>query len=481
MENDYRHDLSQTDRERVELVTKPTTDWANAERFERLSAGATTHTSGDRLAFSLPTTNISFEAREDFHLGEALFDKLWVSSPSSTLASDGLGPLFNARSCAACHINGGRGHPPAAYENDHTSFVVRLARGPASDDEKASLRELHRLVLPDEVYGAQLQDRAVHGLNREGSVKVSYIETPFTFPDGTVTMLRRPNYTVTSLAYGEIGSSTTISPRIAPPMIGLGLIDAIHQSDILSLADPYDVDGDGISGKPSLVRNEGGEIDLGRFGWKAEQPDLKSQTASAFAFDIGISTTRFPLHRGDCTPLQLSCAARPTGVQHRLGDVEAPDPILDLVTFYSANIAVPARRDVSSSTVLEGKRHFYTAGCVACHTPKFVTSRDASQPEHRFQLIWPYSDLLLHDMGEGLADGQQVGVATGREWRTPPLWGIGLTKTVGGKAFYLHDGRARTLTEAILWHGGEAKASRDAFAALAAEERASVIRFLESL
>jgi CxxC motif-containing protein (DUF1111 family) len=188
-----------------------------------------------------------------------------------------------------------------------------------------------------------------------------------------------------------------------------------------------------------------------------------------------------PLHQGDCTLAQTACLKRPNGVQTRLGDAEAPPPVMDLVTFYAENLAVPARRKASFAETLNGKRVFYETGCTRCHQPKFVTRRDAGNKAHAFQLIWPYSDFLLHDMGEGLADGQAVGVATGREWRTPPLWGIGLTKTVNGHTFFLHDGRARNLTEAILWHGGEAQAARDRFAALEKQDRDALLTFLESL
>jgi CxxC motif-containing protein (DUF1111 family) len=173
--------------------------------------------------------------------------------------------------------------------------------------------------------------------------------------------------------------------------------------------------------------------------------------------------------------------ALPTGVQARLGPVEAPDPVLGLVTFYSANLAVPPRRKASFPQTLKGKQLFYATGCPACHVPKYVTRRDAPHKELAFQLIWPYSDFLLHDMGDGLADGQQVGVASGREWRTPPLWGIGLTGTVSGHTFLLHDGRARNFTEAILWHGGEAEKARNAFAALSKDDRNALLSFLESL
>jgi len=220
---------------------------------------------------------------------------------------------------------------------------------------------------------------------------------------------------------------------------------------------------------------------LGRFGWKAQNASVRRQSAEAFAGDIGISSPDVPKSHGDCTAAQTACLAMPDGVQQRLGNTEAPDPVLDLVTFYAENLAVPARRKASFAGTLAGKKVFYETGCTACHNPKFVTRRDARDKALSFQLIWPYSDLLLHDMGEDLADGQQVGVAGGREWRTAPLWGIGLTETVSGHTYFLHDGRARSLTEAILWHGGEAEASRDRFADLEKKERDALLTFLESL
>ncbi|MEM0900051.1 MAG: di-heme oxidoredictase family protein [Pseudomonadota bacterium] len=480
---DVRDDLSASDLTRVLQVTASTSDFSQPERFETMSGGATTHRGqADHLSFSIASQNLSFEAREDFHLGEALFDKLWVSTPASTLASDGLGPLFNARSCAACHIDGGRGHPPnIAADHDHTSFVTRLARPVETEAERVEVANLNMLSLPDPVYGHQLQDRAVPGLVKEGKIDISYEEISVSLADGTIVNLRKPTYSVVGKGYGKLGQTTTVSPRVAPAIPGLGLIEAIHEADILALADPTDRDGNGISGRPALARGENGEITLGRFGWKAEHPTLDTQNAAAFANDIGISTDILPAHRGDCTEAQLDCMAKPTGVQYAFGESEAPGPILDLVTFYTGNIAVPARRDVGGSDVLRGKELFYTSGCASCHTPKFVTSRDAENPEHRFQLIWPYSDFLLHDMGEALADDQPIGVANGREWRTPPLWGIGLTEMISGHTYFLHDGRARNLNEAILWHGGEAQASRDEFAAMEKQDRDALLRFLESL
>jgi CxxC motif-containing protein (DUF1111 family) len=476
-----RDDLSGKDRKRVEAVTQPTQDFSRPENFEIMQGGAGTSTKiVSRDAFSHFNQNLTFEEEEQFKLGNALFRKLWVSSPASTKASDGLGPLFNARACQSCHLKDGRGHPPEG-DADATSMFLRLSRTASTDQERADLENFLLSNHPDPTYGGQLQDLAVPGLKAEGHMRISYEEQEVWLGDGTVVRLRKPSYSVSDLAYGPLHPDTTLSPRIAPPMIGMGLIEAIHPSDFLASADPGDADGDGISGEVSLVRDLDGNLSIGRFGWKAQNPTVRKQSAGAFAGDIGISTPDVPNHNGDCTEAQADCLDMPNGVEASLGDTEAPDPVLDLVTFYSENLAVPARRDVDDPSVLAGKKVFHDLGCASCHRPKYVTSRDAENPAHRFQLIWPYSDFLLHDMGEGLADGQRVGQADGREWRTAPLWGIGLTETVSGHTFFLHDGRARNLTEAVLWHGGEAGAARDGFAALEPADRQALISFLESL
>lgn len=477
-----RNDLTPKDAARVAAVTKPAEDFSKAEAFELMQGGAGTSNHGvNQDAFSQFSTNITFAEEQDFKLGNALFRKLWVSSPSSTQASDGLGPLYNARACQSCHLKDGRGHPPEG-DRDQTSMFLRLARPAATAEEKAKLERLEITSLPDPVYGGQLQDQAVPGLSAEGRMVITYSEEAVTLSGGETVILRRPSYSVSDLNYGPLDPTTVLSPRIANPMIGLGLIEAIAEEDIRALADPDDLDGDGISGRAARARdNRTGDIKLGRFGWKAQNASVRDQSSSAFAGDIGISTPDDPRHFGDCTETQTACFETATGVQLRLGDTEGPAPVLDLVTFYAENLAVPKRRDVDDAEVLRGKEIFYASGCIACHRPKFVTSRKAEYKAQAFQLIWPYSDFLLHDMGEGLADGQAVGDATGREWRTPPLWGIGLTQVVSGHSFFLHDGRARNLTEAILWHGGEAEAARNAFAAANPEDRKALITFLESL
>ncbi|MEZ5841234.1 MAG: di-heme oxidoredictase family protein [Hyphomicrobiales bacterium] len=478
-----RGDLAGKDLARVRAVTAPTKDFGKAEPFEQMPAGAATSMKlVNRDAFSQPLANIGFAGERDFKIGNGFFKKIWVPAPSSTKGSDGLGPLFNARSCQGCHLKDGRGHPPEGPEDGAVSMFLRLSVPPRTDEERAALADKRLLRIPEPTYGGQLQDLAVTGLVAEGQMRITYEETPVEMNGGETASLRKPAYSVSDLGFGPMDPDVMLSPRVAPQMIGLGLAEAIHPADILALADPEDANGDGISGRPSIVRAErGGELVLGRFGWKASTPSIEAQSADAFAGDIGISTPLVPQDHGDCTDRQTACLALPGGVQTHLGASEAPDPVLPLVTFYSRNLAVPMRRDIDDPKVLAGKQLFYDTGCSTCHQPKFVTRRDAPEPAHRFQLIWPYSDFLLHDMGEGLADGRPVGDASGSEWRTAPLWGIGLTGTVSGHSYFLHDGRARNLLEAILWHGGEARMQRDAVIAMEPEERAALIRFLESL
>jgi CxxC motif-containing protein (DUF1111 family) len=478
-----RGDLTPEDLARVIAVTRPAADFSKPEASENRPAGkGTTQFAPNANSFSHFLDNLSFEQEEQFKLGNALFRKIWVSSPSSTQASDGLGPLFNARGCQSCHIKDGRGHPPFAGEDESASMFLRLSVPPGETDERLAMDGVIAGEVGDPVYGTQLQDFAVPGLRAEGRMVIDYVEVPVTLGDGSVVSLRQPHYSVVDLGYGPLADDVMISPRVANPMIGLGLIEQIPAEDILALADADDLDGDGISGRANWTIDPDSEtLMLGRFGWKAGMPTIRSQSAAAFAGDLGISTPLDDLPHGDCTENQPECLALPSGEQMRLGASEAPDPVLDLVTFYAQTLGVPQRRDVGDAKVLAGKAAFYEAGCASCHVPKFVTSRDAENPAHRFQLIWPYSDLLLHDMGEGLADHRPEGQASGTEWRTPPLWGIGLTETVSGHSFFLHDGRARNLTEAILWHGGEAQAARDAFAGMSQATRDNLLAFLGSL
>lgn len=469
---------------RVAEVTAWTGGFLTSEPFEALPGGAATGPSAqDMNAFSHPSANLTGPGEMDFHLGNALFRKLWVASPASTLGSDGLGPLYNARSCENCHLRDGRGHPPEGPEDSRVSMVMRLSV-PGGDGSGPQAIADWLTTLDEPAYGGQLQDFAAPGQAAEGRWSVSYSDVPVTLADGTVVTLRAPEYALSDLAFGPLAEGAMLSPRVAPPMIGLGLLEAIPAADILAHADPEDRDGDGISGRPAVVISpETGAPMLGRFGWKGGAASLRDQSAAAFAMDMGLSTDLHPVPWGDCTEAQAACRAAPDGQEPGIRDgLEVDRESLDLVTFYARNLAVPGRADAGEAEVLRGKAAFYGAGCPACHVPKFVTARLEGEPERSFQLIWPYSDLLLHDMGPGLADNRPEGRATGQEWRTPPLWGLGSTAAVGGgKATYLHDGRARDLSEAILWHGGEASAARDAFAAMPAPDRQALITFLESL
>jgi CxxC motif-containing protein (DUF1111 family) len=261
------------------------------------------------------------------------------------------------------------------------------------------------------------------------------------------------------------------------------LLEAIPAADILARVDENDADSDGISGRAAIVvSTEFGVPMLGRFGYKGGAATVRDQSAGAFAGDMGLSTPLNPDPWGDCTKAQNACRAAPHGQEPDVRDgLEVDAESLDLVTFYARNLGVPERRNVDDPQVLRGKAVFHTAQCAACHVPKYVTNRLDGQPEQSFQLIWPYTDLLLHDMGPGLADNRPEGRATGQEWKTPPLWGIGLTEQVSGHTRFLHDGRARSLLEAILWHGGEAQGARDAVVALPKPDRAALLAFLNSL
>jgi CxxC motif-containing protein (DUF1111 family) len=435
-------------------------------------------------AFSNSSGNMPFRKELDFKVGNGIFRKLWVSAPASTSSSDGLGPLYNARSCQRCHLKDGRGHPPEANfpDDDATSMFLRLSIPPKTQEQRQLLAARKINVIPEPTYGGQLQDFAIQGHDAEGKMHIEYADQPFVFPDGGKVMLRKPAYSVVRLAYGPLHPEAMLSPRVSPQMIGLGLLEAVPEAQIRALADPDDKDGDGISGRPNeMWSKDKNRLVLGRFGWKAGNPTVKAQSAGAFEGDIGISN---PLARnawGDCTVKQSRCRKAPNGSSAKLGNVEAGEKFLNLVTFYAQNLAVPRRRNPDSPDVLAGKKLFYEVGCVQCHQPKFKTGALEGQPHLSGQLIWPYTDMLLHDMGEGLSDNRPEGVASGREWRTAPLWGIGLTPIVNGHSFYLHDGRARSLTEAILWHDGEAKGPRDAFAGLAKEDRERLVAFVNSL
>ncbi|WP_332766380.1 di-heme oxidoredictase family protein [Pseudomonas koreensis] len=450
--------------------------FTQAEPGEARSGGAATVRKSDQNAFSLPSANLPPSRRVDFSVGNSFFRSPWVIAPSTTTARDGLGPLFNTNACQNCHIKDGRGHPPAPDATNAVSMLVRLS----IPDAPPYARVIEQLgVVPEPVYGGQFQDMAVPGVAPEGKVRVDYTPVPVRFADGTEVELRKPVLQITQLGYGPMHPDTRLSARVAPPMIGLGLLEAIPEEAILANAATQAKDNRGIKGRPNRVwDDELQKTVIGRFGWKAGQPNLNQQNVHAFSGDMGLTTSLRPFD--DCTEAQTACKQAPNG-KGPDGEPEVSDNILRLVLFYSRNLAVPARRGVNDAEVLAGKNLFFQAGCQSCHTPKYTTAANAAEPELANQLIRPYSDLLLHDMGDGLADNRTEFQASGRDWRTPPLWGIGLTQAVSGHTQFLHDGRARNLLEAVLWHGGEAQAAQQQVLSFNAEQRAALLAFLNSL
>lgn len=438
-----------------------------------LSGGDTTvHAKGSN-AFSLPAANLSFEGRLDFSVGNSFFRNPWIPAPATTTARDGLGPLFNTNACQNCHIKDGRGHLPEHDTDVTVSMLVRLSIPPAADTP-AEQFERHGLV-PEPTYGGQFQDASLPGTQPEGRIRIGFREQTRTLANGRTVDLREPVLTLTDLNHGPLAERLRTSIRVAPAMIGLGLLEAVPETDILAWEDPNDSDGDGISGRANWVWDEAiAHTRLGRFGWKAGQPNLRQQNAAAFNGDMGLTSGLFPAE--NCSALQRVCDEYPDG-----GTPEVREELLDTVTFYSAHLAVPAQRDARNPQVKRGQALFTEAGCAGCHRPSFTTGNAPGRPALAHQQIHPFTDLLLHDMGPGLADEHSEFRAKGREWRTPPLWGIGLVPEVNGHQQLLHDGRARNVLEAILWHGGEAEASRQYVEALTEAELNALLAFVNSL
>lgn len=439
----------------------------NTYSSEQFPAGAGTTLDFSVNAFSHPMSGTRGMLRRHFQVGNSFFKGAWVTTPSSTPLRDGLGPIFNATSCTACHLLDGRG------------------RGLPDSDGGADISLLFRLKTIDEngkthphpTYGNQFQPHSIEGVKGEGEVFVKFETIIGQFADGETYELKKPNYIFRKLNAGNLGANTLISPRVGPQMIGLGLLENINAEDILAGADPKDLDKDGISGRANIIYSIVEQRNmLGRFGWKAARPTLLEQNAAAFNGDIGITSTIFP--EEECTYVQADCMTNKT-------QDDISDEILERVTLYTQLLSVPARRNFKSTSVQNGKKIFKQINCLACHKASFVTGNNSKYEILNNQKIYPYTDMLLHDMGDELADDtreyQFEGAATTREWRTPPLWGLGLIKTVNGHTRMLHDGRARSLKEAILWHGGEAQEAKNNFIKLTKKDRRDLINFLRSL
>ncbi|EGI77091.1 di-heme oxidoreductase family protein [Hylemonella gracilis] len=490
----------------------PATDAAERAASERTAGKGTVWATGQN-AFSFPLANLNDAERTRFVIGNSFFKRNWVEAPASTKARDGLGPHFIARSCAGCHALDGRSAPPdwartllpGADAETSVGLLLRLSI-PGQPDAQHG-------VVPDPVYGDQLGTAAVQGVVPEGHIEIRSRPIEVRFADGGTHTLQQPIYSITRLGYGPMAPNVLVSPRVAPQVIGMGLLEAIPEEEILAnaraqaaLNSPLTA---AIKGQPNRVWDAfaGREV-LGRFGWKANVGSVAHQTAGAFLGDIGI-TSRVN-GREACTDAQTDClqaahgggkgADRANGrkttvlltaAQASSEQPEIDDPTLNQVIFYTATLAPPARRRVNDLQVQQGQALFHQAQCAVCHRPSYTTSTQDSSgaggfprlasPALKGQRIWPYTDLLLHDMGEALADGRPDFQANGRQWRTPPLWGIGLIRDVNGHQRLLHDGRAKGVLEAVLWHGGEAEASKQQVLKMSAQERAALVAFLESL
>ncbi|MFN8406609.1 MAG: di-heme oxidoredictase family protein [Sphingobacteriaceae bacterium] len=432
-------------------ASSPNSDWLSASNQTVFDEG-----SG---AFSHMFNGMPEYLKNVHEIGDQQFEATFVTAPAPH--NPGLGPIYNNVSCGSCHISDGRGKIPGPGETAaNTLFRISI---PGQDE--------HGGPMPVPGFGTQLQTRGVIGIRPEADVRTSYTETAYSFADGSTYSLRSPQYDIIN-PYIPI-PQVLLSARVAPPVFGLGLLEAVSDSDIEGRADPNDLDQDGISGKTNYVWNVVKQKKtLGRFGWKANQPSLLQQVAAAFNGDMGITNYLFPKESSDGQTQYVGPVVYP---------YELSDSLLHSVEFYTRTLAVPVRRKVNDQLIIQGKQLFISIGCAKCHVPDLKTAVNVAFSPISNLLIHPYTDLLLHDMGDGLADNRPDFDANGREWRTTPLWGIGLTEKVNGHTNFLHDGRARNLMEAILWHGGEAQNAKNKVRNLSKKDRDALISFLESL
>ena len=424
------------------------------------AGGETTIAMRSSQAYAQPAPNMDEFWDERHALGDLAFEAAFVTSPANV--NPGLGPLFNSSSCVACHFNNGRGLPEKGQR------VVRVSQ--LTTGTKAALSPSHGYALeavaptantpPVPGMGTQVQEQSIYGHVPEATIEVTWQEQEGTYGDGTPYRLRSPQMELSPWDDLPLPEGVVASNRIPLPVFGLGLLEAVPEATVLQIADPDDIDGDGISGRPNRVWDVEKQADvLGRFGWKANTPNLLQQSASAYANDMGVTNPLFPAADGT-------------------HDIDMD--ILENATIYVQTLAVPGRTALDDPQVQRGEKLFADANCAACHLTELRTGTHEI-PALVNQTIHPYTDLLLHDMGAGLADNRPDFQASGDEWRTPALWALGLAQTVLPYSNYLHDGRAQTLEEAILWHGGEAEASKEAFRTMPVSDRTALITFLKSL
>ncbi len=424
---------------------------------ERFSGGSQTAFDATTGAFGHAFSNLNEYDEYTHGLGDKAFEQSFVTAPS--LINNGLGPAFNNVSCRSCHHNDGIGVPTAG--DIQSGLLMRV-----SYDNDVNTGPV---AVPG--YGTQIQDKSIFGKQAEAKVNINYTYQSYSFPDGEQYELRTPDYTLSNL-YHPISGGYMLSPRLAPPVFGLGLLEAIPEASIVANEDITDANGDGISGKANYVWDPFNKKRmLGRFGLKANTATILTQVAAAYNNDIGITSSVFP----------LETVYGQTQMDEYEDDYELHADILNAAKFYVQTLQVPARRNVKDPVVVRGKEIFMQGKCGGCHVQTFNTGVNVAFSQLSNQRIQPFSDMLVHDMGEGLADHRPDFNADGKEWRTAPLWGVGLFEKINYPAYYLHDGRARTLVEAIMWHGGEAEQSKNFVGQLSKEDRTALLKFLQSL
>jgi CxxC motif-containing protein (DUF1111 family) len=429
------------------------------------SGGATTVFDESAEAFGQAAPNLSGETAEQHEEGDEAFEQPFVSTPG--LSNSGLGPVFDNVSCEMCHVGDGRGRPPLPLGS---AFSLALPFNTLLFRASIAGFGPHGGPKPVPSFGGQLQLQAVQNYSAEITAAVQYVSTLGTFSDGSQFELMKPQYQLNG-SYAPLPPGLLFSPRVAPVVFGLGLLEAVPAQSIFAAADPRDRNHDGISGRVNTVWDEVRQrYAVGRFGWKANVSNLVQQTAGAYNGDMGITSSLFP---------KESCDGRPGCDSNHPAEVD--DETVENVALYARTLGVPARRNLDDPKATKGEQLFFAAGCASCHTPTLRTGKFPGLPEISHQVIHPYTDLLVHDMGPDLADGRPDFQASGSEWRTPPLWGIGLVQTVNQHSNFLHDGRARSLLEAVLWHGGEAKSAQSRVLKMSAEERDALVAFLQSL
>ncbi|RYZ89830.1 MAG: hypothetical protein EOP04_05760, partial [Proteobacteria bacterium] len=422
---------------------------------QALSAGA--HTvplikaeQDQKLHYSQSSLNIAPKDMQGFLEGRSLFHSNFTSgqhtetgidfSPERLAKQKGLaGPALDASACASCHAHNGSF---SAEEKDRPTHVLKIAKADGSAHDE---------------FGLQIQKSE---LAKATQLKITNETKVETFADGTKVTLTAPKYTM---------AGAQISARIPQMVYGLGLLEGVSESDIASLV-PCVVPSTGVSGKLSeAIHPKTGRKALGRFGWKAGKISLEHQISEAALLDLGVTTPLFPSESCEKTG---KCGA---------GTPELAAEDVDRLLTYMRTIAVPVQRNVKDERFINGEKVFAKLNCTSCHLPTSYTDNKHPIEKLRGQTFHAYTDLLLHDMGEALSDGKAENNASSSEWRTPPLWGLGLMKIVNGQLLLLHDGRAKSYEEAILWHGGEASAMQAAFRALPKDDRDDLYFFLESI